>query len=335
MKYVIPLSESELTTLRNMYENHPSRRVRMRAFSLILSHEGYTIQEIAGMFDVSRQTVSSWIDSWVKLGLRGLYDDPRDGRPLKLNSEDEELIQSQIGEEPRSVKKIVALLSEERGKQVSERTVKRTLKKAKLRWKRVRKSLKSKRDEQKFQRAKERIDQLEVRRREGEVDLFYYDEAGFCLDPSVPYAWQPTGEYIRLPACTTTRSRINVLAFMDKDNHLIPVTVKGRVDTNTVSACFDAMSMDLEKKTFVIIDNAPVHKSKAFLANLPRWAKRGLCIKFLPPYSPELNLIEILWRKIKYEWLPFSAYLSFNKLQEAVDQILKNFGEEYSISFST
>lgn len=29
------------------------------------------------------------------------------------------------------------------------------------------------------------------------------------------------------------------------------------------------------------------------------------------PYSPELNLIEILWRQMKYAWLPLSAYLSF------------------------
>jgi transposase len=32
-----------------------------------------------------------------------------------------------------------------------------------------------------------------------------------------------------------------------------------------------------------------------------------LIIKYLPPYSPELNLIEILWRRIKYTWLPFSS----------------------------
>ncbi|QTA80394.1 Transposase family protein, DDE domain-containing [Desulfonema limicola] len=56
--------------------------------------------------------------------------------------------------------------------------------------------------------------------------------------------------------------------------------------------------------------------------------------KFLPKYSPELNLIEILWQKMKYEWLPFAAYTSFNKLQEWVDEILLNFGSQYVIEFS-
>ncbi|MDD5275924.1 MAG: transposase [Methylovulum sp.] len=36
-----------------------------------------------------------------------------------------------------------------------------------------------------------------------------------------------------------------------------------------------------------------------------RWTWNFLPIYFLPPYSPELSRIEILWRKIKYEWLPF------------------------------
>ena len=41
------------------------------------------------------------------------------------------------------------------------------------------------------------------------------------------------------------------------------------------------------------------------------------CRQYLPPYSPELNLIEILWRRIKYTWLPFSAYACLNALSEA------------------
>jgi DDE superfamily endonuclease len=41
----------------------------------------------------------------------------------------------------------------------------------------------------------------------------------------------------------------------------------------------------------------------------------------LPAYSPQLNLIEILWRFIKYQWLEFSAYKDWNSLVEAVENI--------------
>lgn len=53
----------------------------------------------------------------------------------------------------------------------------------------------------------------------------------------------------------------------------------------------------------------------------------------LPTYSPELNLIEILWRFIKYEWIEFDAYKSWEHLVEYVENVIKNFGEKYIINF--
>jgi transposase len=56
----------------------------------------------------------------------------------------------------------------------------------------------------------------------------------------------------------------------------------------------------LRKKTIVVMDNASVHTSEEFEACLSQWKKKGLIVKYVTPYSPELNLIEILWRNIKY-----------------------------------
>ena len=53
----------------------------------------------------------------------------------------------------------------------------------------------------------------------------------------------------------------------------------------------------------------------------------------LPSYSPELNLIEILWRFIKYTWLDVSAYKSWFSLVTQVESILSGFGQEYVINF--
>ena len=88
-----------------------------------------------------------------------------------------------------------------------------------------------------------------------------------------------------------------------------------------------------EQKAYVLSDNAPIHRSKAFIRHIPKWIQRGLIIKYLPVYSPELNLIEILWRFIKYYWLPFSAYGAFQQLCAAVEEILQQFGTKYTIAF--
>lgn len=71
-----------------------------------------------------------------------------------------------------------------------------------------------------------------------------------------------------------------------------------------------------------------------FLECIPEWERKGLNIKFLPPYSPEFNIIEILWRFIKYDWLPFSAYLSFKNLVGEVDNVLRNIGTKFKINFA-
>lgn len=167
---------------------------------------------------------------------------------------------------------------------------------------------------------------------QGEIDVQYFDGSGFDLNPCLPYAWQPKGEHIEVPAAKS--QRLNVLGFMNKDNDFTPFTFKCSIDSAAVTACFDYFSEKITKKTFVYIDNAPVHRSKKFLSCLPGWHRKGLNVKFLPKYSPELNLIEILWQKIKYTWIPFSAYTSFKKLTECVESILANFGSRYTIQFS-
>ena len=164
------------------------------------------------------------------------------------------------------------------------------------------------------------------------IDLYYFDESGFALDPSIPYAWQEPKSVIELPAMKY--GRINVLGFMNRNNDLHAYMFEASIHTGVVIACFDAFCQTLTKKTVVVIDNASIHTSDEFEERLPYWKKHGLSIKYLPTYSPELNLIEILWRRIKYTWLPFSAYACLNALREALETILSQVGSEYQITFA-
>jgi transposase len=106
------------------------------------------------------------------------------------------------------------------------------------------------------------------------------------------------------------------------------------INTSTVVACLNDLCTNITKKTIVVMDNASIHRSEAFADYIPLWKKKGLIIKYFIPYAPELNLIEILWRHIKYFWLPFSAYQCMEALREALEQILKNFGSKYQITFA-
>jgi len=88
----------------------------------------------------------------------------------------------------------------------------------------------------------------------------------------------------------------------------------------------------LDKPTVLVLDNAPVHQAE-LKTKIEEWQERDLFIFFLPKYSPHLNQIEHLWRKIKYEWLKPEAYSNLATLKKAIEAIFSNFGEQYSIKF--
>jgi len=69
------------------------------------------------------------------------------------------------------------------------------------------------------------------------------------------------------------------------------------------------------------------------LDQLSEWKQRQIEIFYLPSHSPQLNLIEILWRFIKYAWLPLSAYRCWQSLVDSVEKILSEFGQNYVINF--
>jgi transposase len=176
------------------------------------------------------------------------------------------------------------------------------------------------------------MNQLQQREAVGECALWYFDGTGFCLTPCIPYAWQPIGHTIKIPA-SGHKQRVNVLGFLKRNNEFVPYMIDGKVDTAVIVTCFAQFSQQLEKKTYVFIDNAPMHRSQAFIKHIAKWVKKGLIVKYLPSYAPELNLIEIVWRFMKYYWLPFSAYASFQCLSEAVEEILTRIGTDYTINF--
>jgi transposase len=332
VRYVHPLIDTQRDLLENTVTHDASPRARARAHSVLLSAQGMTINAITKIYQVDRDTISTWIRKWEHDGPASLHDKPRSGRPPKLTPEEQTLAIAYIKDEPRSLKQVVERLTKKTTKRLSLSSLKRLAKRARLRWKRVRKSLKSLRDPAAFARCQRELEALQQQEDKGKLALYYFDEAGFALDPSIPYAWQESGTIIELPAMKY--GRMNVLGFMNRKNDLHTYMFEESIHTGVVIACFDAFCKTITQKTVVMIDNASIHRSEEFEDRIPCWKKQGLTIKYLPTYSPELNLIEILWRRIKYDWLPFSAYQCLNAMIEALEDILSHVGSKYQITFA-
>src|SRR6266436_3443364 len=139
MKYVTSLSDADITTLQQMHAHHPSRRARMRAHSLLLSHERSTIPHIACIYQVDQRRVSAWIDRWQTWGLVGLSARPRSGRPPIFNAEEQQKVSASLDDSPKDVKKVVEAMEQTTQKRVSTKTIKRLIKKSHI-WKRMKRS---------------------------------------------------------------------------------------------------------------------------------------------------------------------------------------------------
>lgn len=126
-----------------------------------------------------------------------------------------------------------------------------------------------------------------------------------------------------------------MLGFLSRQGKLIYHSTTETVTTEVVIEAFDRFISQKSPDTFaiVVVDNASVHRSALFQRKRLEWQNQRVYVIYLSSYSPELNLIEILWRKVKYEWLSLAAYESFQSLRQHVHEVLSGYGREYRISF--
>ena len=173
----------------------------------------------------------------------------------------------------------------------------------------------------------------------GQCQVLYADESGFCLSPVVPYLWQKKtkkGEKDQTvrPLAQSHAERINVLGFLTRQNTLYNFCHSGRMTAQFLVDSIDALVPSLTGPTVLVLDNSTVHRANLVKAKRGEWRRKGLRLLFLPPYCPHLNLIEVLWRMMKYHWLAPGDYRDFATLCQSVKDILNQFGTKYRISFA-
>jgi len=166
----------------------------------------------------------------------------------------------------------------------------------------------------------------------GLIELYFGDESGFWQNPVIAKAWQFAGEEIRL--FPEKGKRLAVFGFLNLNCQGQFWTTEKTIKSEFVIECLEQWIKEKdEKPTVLVLDNAKIHRSRLVQEKLVEWEEKGFYIFNLPPYSPHLNIIEILWRKMKYEWLKPEDYLSFESLTRAIQEILSNLGAEYKINF--
>lgn len=242
-----------------------------------------------------------------------------------------------LGEATQHLRELLPRLHQECAIILSLSSLRRLARRLGFAWKRCRRSLRGQRDPRAFAACQQQLAALHQAEQRGQVAVYYGDECRFSRQAPVPYAWQQRGQPpVELPAVRGSGGH-SVLGFWQAGVAGQPPSVWQRAGSFTADLfvlAVDEFSQDLRGPTVLVLDNASIHQAHVAAARQAEWAARGLTLLFLPPYSPELNRIELLWHRCKHYWVRPEDYHTEHTLWQRVEHVLQRVGSEYTITFA-
>lgn len=154
----------------------------------------------------------------------------------------------------------------------------------------------------------------------------YFLDAAHLLHNAVPgHGWIKRGQTVELKT-NTGRNRLNLLGAYSPDDHTL-------VSIEETASCDAALVCQLLRKLrtthpngplIVVLDNA--RYQRAYVVQQLA-AELGITLLFLPPYSPNLNLIERFWKFLRKHVTRNKYYATFAEFRAAVERLLTNLGD--------
>ncbi|MDE1480733.1 IS630 family transposase [Xenorhabdus bovienii] len=177
------------------------------------------------------------------------------------------------------------------------------------------------------------LDKIKAGAQSGRYRLVYFDEAGFAASPPVQYGWSPRGKPPETePQNHCRRSVLGALNYTD--NSLFYQTVSGHITrANVIDFLAQVAKQGDNCLTFLVLDNARIHLGIETKIKVEWLREHNMFLLYLPAYSPELNLIEIVWKQAKYHWRRFITWTK-ETMEEELNTLLGGYGNKFAINFS-
>jgi len=159
----------------------------------------------------------------------------------------------------------------------------------------------------------------------GKRQVLFVDASHFVHSPFLGHVWSQKRVYIRAPS---GRKRHNVLGAFNAVSHEL-VTVKNDAYVNSITVMKlikDVCSHYEGQKITLVMDNARYQRCKAVMEYAH---ENDVELRFLPSYSPNLNLIERLWKFVKKNALNNKYYGDFILFKEGIEDCLENLGTKF------
>jgi transposase len=326
MRSIIFTADDRRALARDRY-HHPDPRVQRKMEVLWLKSHGLSHDQIASDADVSRRPVQRYLDQYIEGGLprlrQGQWNQPRSALTEHRASLEEFFARHPV----RSAKQARAIIEQRTGIRRGLSQVRRFLKDhLGLRWRKTGaipvppKETVAEHAREQAAFLREKLEPRLKQARRGRRQVYFVDAAHFVFAPFLGSLWCAARWSVR---AASGRKRYNVLGASDAVTHrLIRVTNLGYINAESVCALLRAVAeAGVGLPITLVLDNARYQKCAVVQALA---TSLGIEPLYLPGYSPNLNLIERLWRFLRKESLDSTYYEDFSQFTAAIDRCLDN-----------
>ena len=202
-----------------------------------------------------------------------------------------------------------------------------------FRWRRPRHTLKGRQAPDAIDRVGVRLKLRKAQAEAGDIVLLFSDESEALTHPYLARAWAKRGADLRVPAPGQSK-KIAMMGTLDWTQRKLIVTTSRTKRSTDFIAHLQALDKLYGPKpgarikpVVIVLDNGPIHVSKATMAALAERA-HWLIVEWLPKYAPELNDIEVVWRDLKVHHLAHQTFTDPDILDQAIHRAVADLNSQ-------
>ncbi len=327
----IEFTDKEIEELHYQRFHHPHPRVQQRMEALYLKALGYSHQEIGRIVGVSQKTLRGYLRMYQAGGIEALKK-LNFHQPSSDLDQHQETIEAEFkAKPPKSINEAADRIEKLTGIRRSPTQIREFLKR--LGMKRLKVGhIPAKADPEAQQQYLEtKLEPRLEEAKQGQRHVFFMDAAHFVMQPFLGFLWCFARIFIQAPS---GRQRFNVLGALHATSlQVITFTNEDYINSHSVAALLRQIAATFSDLPItIVLDNARYQRCY-FIMDLAK--ALNIELLFLPPYSPNLNLIERLWKFVKQECLYSTYYETFEDFKNAISSCIDEAQGKHKQKLST
>jgi len=315
------LTTEQRNELKDLHRQEHGRRFADRIKTILLLDDGLSYSRVAEILLLDDQTIRNYEKLFYDQGTSGLLKTAYKGGLPNLSIEQETALKDHISKETYSSSSaIIEYVKQAYGLEFSNSGMVHLLERIGFVYKKT-KLVPGKADTQKQHQFIEEYHQLKAQMNPND-EILFIDGTHPQHNPVSSYAWILKGQEKEVPT-NTGRKRININGAINIDSYEAIAREDERINAQSTIELFKQIeeAYPTALTIYVIADNARYYHAQI----VSKYLKTSrIQFKFLPPYSPNLNLIERLWKFLKKKVINSCYYESYDIFKKTVMNFFEN-----------